>query len=67
MATHLEYVNGPLGELSVLPCGCARGRDHARPTSFLGADAPHTHRSVAPRRVTARRILPTRTRGRHAA
>lgn len=41
MATHLEYVTGPLGERMSLPCACDRERDHARPTSTAAPDARH--------------------------
>jgi len=40
MGTHLEYVTGSLGELSVLPCACARPSDHARPTSTAEIELP---------------------------
>ena len=77
MATHLEYVTGALGELTVLPCACARVSDHPRLTSSALAtpplsmpDAVHSTggrmRRVAFReRATARATRATR--GRHAA
>ncbi|GAA1503969.1 hypothetical protein BJ978_000317 [Agromyces terreus] len=33
MPTHLEYVAGPLGDWSALPCACGRTADHRRPGS----------------------------------
>ncbi|MRG60220.1 hypothetical protein GE115_10120 [Agromyces sp. CFH 90414] len=78
MATHLEYVIGPLGDLAVLPCACARVADHPRPGSAavvparteapaVRREAPHATR----RRIRAVALHPLTTsrtaRGRHAA
>lgn len=74
MATHLEYVTGALGELTVLPCACARVSDHPRLTSSalvspaeLMPDAVHSVgrrlRGLAP----GRRAISRAARGRHAA
>lgn len=33
MARHLEFVFGPLGEETRLPCACPRAENHLRPSS----------------------------------
>ncbi|MGW4928253.1 hypothetical protein ACWEOH_03795 [Agromyces sp. NPDC004153] len=75
MATHLEYVHGPLGEVSVLPCACPRLADHPRLTSAcrpLQATDAASHRAdagPAGRHLRGRRLepVPPATRARHAA
>lgn len=74
MTTHLEYVTGPLGEPTVLPCACGRLADHPRLASsaFAAASARPTSTAV---HATGRRrragsapsIAPRASRGRHAA
>ncbi|GAA1960781.1 hypothetical protein [Agromyces allii] len=78
MTTHLEYVTGPLGERTALPCACARVADHQRLGSValaaasaeLQTGAGHTpgHATVYRRRAVALRSLTARSgRARHAA
>ncbi|MFE6256617.1 hypothetical protein [Agromyces sp. NPDC057865] len=62
MANHLEYVHGPLGEVSVLPCACPRLADHPRPTS--ARRLPTGRHLRGRRRVEA---VPRASRARHAA
>jgi hypothetical protein len=74
MSTHLEYVTGSLGELTALPCACARVADHQRPGSTalaaasaglpLGAGHASGHRRHA---VSFRPLSARAGRGRHAA
>lgn len=78
MATHLEYVTGALGELTVLPCACGRVSDHPRltsaalatpaaavPDAALHSTGRRVRSLVSRPRATARATRSTR--GRHAA
>ena len=74
MATHLEYVTGALGELTVLPCACARVSDHPRLTSSaLVARSVALPGALHPTGRGGRglafrtRAMTRETRGRHAA
>lgn len=75
MATHLEYVTGELGELTVLPCACARVSDHPRLTSSAlvtsrdaaAGGAVHSTGRRLRGLSTGRRAMSRASRGRHAA
>ncbi|MFK4730935.1 hypothetical protein ROT00_14715 [Agromyces mediolanus] len=55
MARHLEFVFGPLGEETRLPCACAREGNHLRPTSLDRVGALDPESLARAERLRARR------------